>query len=497
MARKHSRNTSSRNRNRKKGTSPAVKIIMIALGVVVVAGISWGIYKLAGPHDYSFTRSHLDQYVKQTEKIHLLDGGASVYVDMSDGMNSAYATPESKAILQAVINKLAGNDAIQFFGLADSKITQLELSHTQLYNYMLNPSSYDKQRAPIEQTLRQIIEKNQPAVMLTDFEEYKGAGVEKAAYAKESFIKWLANGNNITFYKWPFVENGKNKLMFIAVFDDNANRLNSLVGNAIRLTDPNIETFVLGSRDFAYPISTNYISIKDGGNYHDADGNDVVTNVIADGSAEGYYSYCQPFASSTGQTGQFAPLDTSVGSMAEYYPVGVSWTSALKNVRSMQEPGIDLKNSYQHFLSDLYVDFGAQDGYDIDNVEVRTYDMQDTMRAVAEGDSVFNKEPGEINLFLTADMKPCKDLPTGWKEIVVDFDEKFTGRFVGDIPSTNLIRANVVVAKVSANINGAIDFFSWPGNPSLSESIKETLTAASSNPAGRILYTYYLRSITE
>ena len=49
---------------------------------------------------------------------------------------------------------------------------------------------------------------------------------------KKYFIDWLAKGYNITFYKWDFTEKEKSKHMFLAVFDDNANRLNSLIQNA-------------------------------------------------------------------------------------------------------------------------------------------------------------------------------------------------------------------------------------------------------------------------
>lgn len=45
--------------------------------------------------------------------------------------------------------------------------------------------------------------------------------------------------------------------MFLAVFDDNANRLNSLIQNAAVGAAPQIRTFVLGSRDFAYPTALN------------------------------------------------------------------------------------------------------------------------------------------------------------------------------------------------------------------------------------------------
>ena len=98
----------------------------------VIALIGFGIYKLLSKDVYTFDRSHLDKYVEVTEEKNLLNDGASVYLDMSDGMNCAYASQESKVMLQAVINRLAGISAIKFYGLADEKITPIEMSNTQL-----------------------------------------------------------------------------------------------------------------------------------------------------------------------------------------------------------------------------------------------------------------------------------------------------------------------------------------------------------------------------
>ena len=503
MARRSSHTSPSRrSRNGRKNHSSS-RFLIVGGSIFAIAIIGFLVWFLTITPPPTFQRSQLDKYVEITQKAHLLNDGASVYVDMSDGMNFAYSTVESQKILQAIINKLAANQAIKFFGLADAKITPLVLSHTELYNYMLNPKSYDKQRAPIEATLQKIVSENQPALLMTDFEEYKGQVIEQAAYAKKYFITWLANGNNITFYKWNFTEKGKAKHMFLAVFDDNANRLNSLVVNAVSLSDPNIDKYVLACRDFAYPTSTKYISLKQGGNYHNDKGVDVVTAVMENGSVNDYISYAKPYATATGAPGQFAPLDISLGTYAEYYPLGVNWTDAIANAKRMQETGVSDNIKYNHLLSDLYIDFGAQNGFNIDEVEVRVFDMSETMMAISEkGDSIEiadieQIDKPEVNMFLAASMNDVKELPIGWKEITVDFDSQFNGSFIGDVNPTNLFRANIVISKATPNIAEVNNFFGWPGNPSLANSIKETLTAGSSNPQGRILYTYYLKTISE
>lgn len=503
MARKRNGSHSSSHRGPGHGGGNKVLIVCIALFAIVAIGVVF--WLLTRQPGYKFKRADLDKYIEITRTSNLLEDGASVYVDMSDGMNYAYATQESQSVLQAIINKLAANDAIDFYELSDAKITPLNKTHTELYNYMLSTQSYEKQKAPIEATLARIADKRQPALLMTDFEEYKGMGIEKAAYAKKYFIDWLSHGYNITFYKWGFTEHNKAKYMFLAVFDDNANRLNSLIQNAINMSNPNVESFVLGSRDFAYPTGSSYPSLKQGGNYHNEKGSDVVTAILEDGGPESYISYTRPYATADGKVGKFAPLDYSYGTYAEYYPIGVNWTDALENSKRMQEVGVPEGDAYTHLLRNLYINFGAQDGFSIDEVEVRVFDMQETMKALAnsiqEGDSLNIKEiesinKPEINMVLTAGME-ADNLPNGYKEIYVDFDKQFTGTFVGDIPATDLIKANIVISKATPDIDKVISFFNWDNNPSLANSVKEALTASSSNPQGRILYTYYLKIVRE
>lgn len=503
MARRSSHTSPSRHHHTSKKKNSSFKGLIIggAIGALALTGVL--VWFLTRPSSYRFQRSQLDKYVELTQDTHLLNDGASIYADMSDGMIFAYSTIESQTMLQAIINKLAANSAIKFYGLADEKITLMELSHTQLFNFMLNPQSYDKQKAPIEATLQKIVSENQPALLMTDFEEYKGQVIEQAAYAKKYFITWLADGNNITFYKWNFVEKGKAKHMFLAVFDDNANRLNSLVADAVNMTDPDIEKYVLGGRDFAYPTNTNYISLKQGGNYHNDKGIDVVTAVMENGGVNDYYSYAKPFATANGAVGQFVPLDISLGTFAEYYPLRVSWPDAIANAKRMQEAGVPDNIKYTHLLSDLFIDFSAQNGFNIDDIEVRVFDMSETMKKIYEaGDSIKVSEVAainnpEVNMFLTASMANVRELPQGWKEISVDFDNQFNGSFMGNTNPASLFRANIVISKATPNIAEVNGFFGWPGNPSLANSIKETLTAETSNPQGRILYTYYIKTISE
>jgi hypothetical protein len=499
MNRRKTAISTSRKRSHKETKSPTWWIFLCV--IVALCAIGWFVYGLLSKPDYTFKRSDLDKYVVAMHHENILDDGAAVYVDMSDGMNYAYAKQEGQDILQSIINKLAAVDAIKFYGLANGEISPISLSHTQLYNYMMDGRNYQQQRAPIEKTLDEIIRKNQPALLMTDFEEYKGNVIEKAAYAKRDFIEWLAKGFNITFYKWDFVEGNIQKHMFVTVFDDNANRLNSLVSNAVLGLNPRIETYVLAGREFAYPTCSKYISLKKGGNYHNGNGEDIVTAVLEDGSSEAYYSYTKPFATANGTPGFFAPLDNLVGDFSEYYPLGVNWASAITNSKAMQEIGIKDEDVYKHLLSNLYVNFDAQDGYTITGIEARVFDVQDIARCISTmpSDSIDIEtlntiQPKEVNEFMIASMERTKDIQGNWQLISVDFDEQFDGNFSEAINQSDLLRVNIVISQAIPNIQSINSFFEWEGNPSLANSIRETLEASSSNPQGRIIYTYYLKA---
>lgn len=462
-----------------------------------MAVIGFLVWLFTRPDSYEFKRADLDTYVKATHTTNLLEDGASVYVDMSDGMNCAYASKESQNVLEHVINKLAANDDVKFYSLASERITPLEKSHTELYNFMLNPKSYNQQKAPIEKTLQKIVKDDKPALLMTDFEEYKGSGIQKAAYAKKYFIEWLEKGYKITFYKWSFVENKKKKLMFLAVFDDNSNRLTARIESAVKMSAPKLQKYVLGGKDFAYPTLTQYDSPNQGGNYHNGKGKDLVTEVIENGSGDAYTSYAIVHESS----GQLLSPSVSSGTYAEYYPLGATWRDALKNAKANQGEGVKADNLYTHLLSKLFIDFDAQDGFTIKDVKVKVYDMQATMQVVSEaGKSVTvaqidGASKPELDMVFTTGMQPAsgKNLK-GWSEIYLDFDAKFDGTFVKDTEPYYLIRADIEIAKATAEASRASKFFNWDGNPSLAESVKETLTAPECNPENRVLYTYYFKA---
>lgn len=436
-------------------------------------------------NEYKCERAHLDKYVEVTTQSKVLGDGAAVYFDMSNGMNSAYADDNSKAVLQGVVNSVAGK--VECFGLANGEISPIEKSHTELYNYLLNPVSYTQISAPVQKTLETIVEKNQPAVLLTDYEEYNNGKIQQAAYAKEAFTQWLKNGNNITFYKWNFTENGKEKIMFLTVFDDNLNRLGSLIESAVK----GLDKFVLGGKNFAFPVMTKYPSTTQGGNYRNSKGIDAVTAVLENGSSQSYKSYCESLAVAGGN-GAYTPLNVGVGAVAEYYPFSESWENILKNSVAMSSEEIPAEDRFTHLLSNLYINLDAQQGYNVSGIEVRVFDMMKAMEMCAaenvDAKTVQAETGVEVFDFLTATTEKENNLT----KVSVDFSQKFKAlkKYAGA-----LYRADIVISATTSRIDEAKAFFYWEGNPSLSSSVEQVLLDADCNPQGSVLYTYYIQNI--
>ena len=86
---------------------------LLALLLLVVAGIVAYFIITDGPAP--FNRVTLDKYVEAQGVDKQLNDGAAVYIDLSDGMLSAYKDETHKKVLKSLINKMAADDAIDFF----------------------------------------------------------------------------------------------------------------------------------------------------------------------------------------------------------------------------------------------------------------------------------------------------------------------------------------------------------------------------------------------
>ncbi len=471
--RRPSRPTSNRRTYGSRKKSSATPFIII--GCIVVLGIlGFAIYKMTSGPTSHLDLNKLEKYVNSTNTTPLqLKDGEAVYLDFSNGMNAAFASNEAKDVLQALGNKLNGkNSSTTFYSLANNQITELSAgSDTQLYNHIMNPSSYDNQSAPIQAALEKIVADKTAALLITDYEEYNNGRIQQAAYAKESFIQWLASGGTIFFYEWDYTEGNKQKKLFVTVFDDSYYRLVSKVSDAMGLVSNSfIKHFVLGGQDFAFPEQMS----QDGANYRNANGKDIVTCV------NHFINYNKPSADAEGHPEAFSPLSNLYGPMAQYYSLGTDWEGVTINAEGRDD---------FHLFSKLYVDFNAQSGYDITQIEARAFNVTETVDSIG---SSKNNVAQEVSKFVTSSMIKASDMP-GYQEIFVDLTEGFNPKKLpAGMGIADLIRINIQISKATPRIEEARNFFEWEGNNSLAASVINTLQASEVNPTGRVLFSYYI-----
>lgn len=490
----------------------------LAAGCGLLAGASLLMLNSCGGGS-DFSRTYLDKYVElETEttlKNHAMKPGLSVYVDFSDGMNAAYGSQLAQDALRKVINVFTGVDQkATFFSLADSQITPLEFSQTQIYNEIMSAKNYSKPMAPIEETLKTIVAKSQPALLITDFEEYNGGVIQQQNYAKDYFINWLKKGYYITFYKIDYKEGGKPKHLYFTVFDSPSNTLAATVENALSSYVGNgMERFVLAGRDYSYDIATNYPSSTQGGSYRNANGEDNVTAVYEDGKSEAYKAFSGNFRDpeTAKNRSNFAPLNTLYGPFVQYYPLGDNYENIIANISATQEEGVEPADRFEHLLSKVYVNFSVQDGFKINSVKAQVVDFSPALSHFIAKQEETSEE--EATLTLPTDMPQCKEVldmfqaslqpakdsqlkGNGWYEVLFDFDPRFKGSIPATMnAATDLLKADIVIADAEPNTDGLSEFFAWPGNNSLEQSVIQTLNDAEVNPKGSVVLTYFLKVI--
>lgn len=473
---------------------------LFTCGILLVGALIW---LMASCGDKG-SRLYLDKFVETLDmniaKSKALKGSTAVYVDFSDGMNSAYGTPLSQEALKSVVNSLTGiKGQASFFSLSNDTISPLSLTQTGIYNAIMSPSNYTQTMAPIEKTLARIIAEREPALLITDFEEYHGGLIQRQNYAKDYFIEWLSEGYDIIFYKLDYKEGALPKHLYFAVFDAPGGELAQEVEKSLgKYLSEGMEKFVLGGKCFQLYGANSYLSSTQGGNYHsDKDGDykgaDIVTAVLEDGGPEAFKSYIVSL---------FSPY-------AEYYPLGIEWEKIPENIKFTQEDGVPEGDRYTHFLSGFYVDFDKQNAYRIEQVAAVVNDIEGLMQRVIvvadslEGEGKEFEIPTDapagkpVKDFFVASMKPATidNLPGhNWKEIMVDFDSRFNGSLpAGMDAETDLIEIDVVIAKAIPDTARIQEFFSWPGNTALSESVLNAVLSKEVNPEGRAIITYFVK----
>lgn len=417
------------------------------------------------------------------------ESGYSAYFDLSDGLLSAYANPSIQNCLKSMVNKVTGNaNCKSVFTLKNDSVSMSSLRQTELYNYVLNPSSY-QMIAPIEKALVQITSANQSALLVTDFEEYSNGKIQHQNYAKRYFIDWLQKGNRIVFFVFDYKEGLIDKKLYFTVFDTPDHLLLKETEDALKGNNVNYQTFHLNNNDITF--STNYLAASKGGTYHDASYEDIICLTNESGENDCYMFY--------------------EGKNAEYYPFEESWSNIVQNVRDAKDPKSDFEPRFTHLISGLKVHFERMSGYAITQLGLRVTNIQHDFDKFAgyldykvnqnnadeKGEVLpeydYPKSGGEVStvedLFVFAGKVNDKSA-----DIAIDFRPDFSG-VIANMSMDNLLRVDVVVTGCEVRYDILPSYFEWSGNRSLIESVKNTLQDQGISPIGKVIYTYYIKAV--
>lgn len=431
----------------------------------------------------------LQAYLEYHQPKVVLADGYNAFFDLSDGMLSAYQEPAINNCIKSIVNKVTGNDNCKgVFTLKNSKVSQSELRQTELYNYILDSKSYQTQ-APIEKTLEKIVSDNKGALVITDFEEYVGGKIQQQNYAKTYFIDWLKKGNRIVFYIFDYKEMGKDKHLYLTVFDTPDHLLLKETEDALKGNDASYKIFSLNNDDVVFQVP--YPAVTVGGTYHDESGEDIVSCMNESGEGDSYTLYN--------------------GLNAEYYPFEESWTNIVTNVRDAKDSDSGYTPAFQHLISGLKASFKRMSGYNVSKLDIFISDVQEDYdkfygyydfkkngnNAADDGKVLpeYDYEKQGAPIVSVRDMFAFTGLVNNnVADISIDFRQGFSG-VVANMPPTDMLRVDVIITECEPRYDILSSLFEWQGNRSLVEAVKNTLQ--DQNPKGKAIYSYFIKSLSE
>jgi hypothetical protein len=302
-------------------------------------------------------REKLNAYLKKDLPVVTVSSDKyAAYFDFS-GVYLAYEDSATRETFNGLTQKITSNGNFNIYKLANSEITELtgELKPAQQFQQIHDTKEQNQLYAPIEATLKKIADEGRSALLVTDFEEYTKEGViYTQAYAAPYFKKWLEGGGDITFYVTDYVEKNLPKHLYYVVFDSNHHELLKLVEQGLEGLPKNYARFTLATN--AYPMSYSHLSAAQGGTYHDGQGEDIVSSSVEDGSDNAFFM---------------------VDSLrAESYVFANSWEDIVKNASEQtKENGADVP--FTHLFRNLFIDLSHSDSYEIEELGVKVYNIQD------------------------------------------------------------------------------------------------------------------------
>jgi hypothetical protein len=457
-------------------------------------------------------------------------GNQSVYVDFSDGIKQAMQESSVKNIVKYFSGILTG-DEIDWFGLGERKyggVNSIKYdANRDFFNLVTTPDNYTDIYAPIEEALKQIVSKNNDAILITDFEEYSTDRTEQMVpYARPYFTKWLNEGNSITFYYHEYTEinslsrlNGRKNLFFV-IFnygDSNENSLLTKFENAIKQR-PGLERL----QKFEITINPYFVSNDYGGKQKtgltlDTDVNNK--SALEVGDKEGALLFYHNGFIRNNKPYEAFEFGQNLNDLHDFYFKGNGrfaknlFLDASNNIsyklKNVKVEVSDVTNDYVNFIRSseaikntpiLIKDEGNNDVWDETNINEIMMECYEKNSKNIKKQYIYNYTPGsKVSEVFDFDASIFSDRlrnSPGEVELITTFHKNFNGKFNNN--ESIILRIDYLIESTEENYSSQLDAFKWNSiinaangvNESISESIRNTLQAV--KPKG-ILYSYYLK----
>jgi hypothetical protein len=213
---------------------------------------------------YLYTKEYIESFVKEqfSPNVKTKDQSnvSSIYIDFSSSIQGAFDDNEIKNYLGYIVSEYIYKTS--FFILRSSDIVKQQIDNDTQKNDFLkkcqDKNEFKEKMAPLSKTLETIVENNENAIFITDFDELDDKGeIMQVPYAAESIKKWISLGNSISFFYRPFNQNNNKRKIFFAVFLKGNSKPNDRLKNIIDKFKNNssFSSFQLGMHDV---INYNY-----------------------------------------------------------------------------------------------------------------------------------------------------------------------------------------------------------------------------------------------
>lgn len=448
-------------------------------------------------------------------------GNPALYIDFSSGINKAFKDPTIDKLMSDCFNTILA-DKFDVYKLGEKKVTQLQVSNTtQLGEKISDGNEYKDIFAPIQLAVETIVNNNNDALLITDFEEWQdNTEITSTAFLKIPFSKWLSKGNSIHFFIANYKEGNVSKHIYFTIFNCGNPNESSMITKLQTKLSPSLVRYDLTNK--SYQLNTQYPTEKSGGIFYDESGKTDKAKNILD-LKENYINGLKN------------------GNPFEFYPFGLDWKTIDETHSSYKS-----QNQFNDFFRKLFIDLQDENAYVYGDFDVKVYDITDDFEYFAKCNEASMHKPkiekgtngedkfsdsetdpvalacyntkGKINdeWLYKAEEKQVKVLPEVFilnKELFkntkdtekkkvefgVSFDSKYNLKNITN--PDGLMRVDIVLNSAEPNLsNPILENFKWINsksipNVALYESIKTTLQEVGVKPSNKVIYSYYIKTL--